>query len=59
MMITSTTRTTRQASLEIMYNIAPLEIYLKEIGLTTFARLQAQLGQPWHSKSTVPSEPHI
>ena len=51
MMITSTTRSTPQASLELLYNI-PLDIHLKEIGLTTFARLQSQLGQPWHSKST-------
>ena len=58
MMITSTTRSTPQASLELLYNIPPLDIHLQEIGLTTYARLQAPLGQPWHSKSTFKT-PHI
>ena len=58
MMITSTTRSTPQASLEILYNIQPLDIYLQEIGLTTYARLQTQLGKPWQSKSTF-RRPHI
>ena len=58
MMITTTTRSTPQASLEILYNIPPLDIYLQEIGLTAYARLQSQLGQPWHSKSTF-RIPHI
>ena len=58
MMITLTTRSTPQASLEILYNIPPLDIHLQEIGLTTYARLQGQLGQPWHSKSTF-RIPHI
>ena len=57
-MITTTTRSTPQASLEILYNIPPLDIHLQEIGLTTYARLQSQLGKPWHSKSTF-KLPHI
>ena len=52
MMITSTTRTTPQASLELIYNLPPLEIYLEEIGLITYARLYPQLGKPWTSKTT-------
>ena len=36
--ITVETRTTPQASLEIMYNIPPLDLHIKEIGLTTFFR---------------------
>ena len=52
MMITTTTRTTPQAALEIIYNIPPLDIYLKEIGLTTYVRLRAQLENAWQSKTS-------
>ena len=58
MMITATTRSTPQASLEILYNIPPLDLHLQEIGLTTYARLQSQLGKPWQSKTTF-KRPHI
>ena len=58
MMITSTTRSTPQASLELLYNIPPLDLYLQEIGLTTYARQQPQLGKPWYSKTTF-RKPHI
>ena len=58
MMITTTTRSTPQTTLELLYNIPPLEIHLQEIGLTTYTRLQSQLDKPWHSKSTF-RIPHI
>ena len=50
MMITATTRSTPQASLELIYNIPPLDLYLNEIGLTTYIRLKPQLEKPWASK---------
>ena len=58
MMITSTTRTTPQASLELLYNIPPLDIYLKEIGLATYVRLQSQLDKLWATATTF-SQPHL
>ena len=58
MMITSTTRTTPQASLELMYNIPPLDIFLQEIGLMTYVRLQSQLDKPWSTTTTF-SKPHL
>ena len=58
MMITSTTRSTPQASLELLYNIPPLDLHLQEIGLTTYARLQPQLRKPWYSKATF-RKPHL
>ena len=58
MMITSTTRTTPQASLELLYNIPPLDIFLQEIGLMTYVRLQSQLDKPWTSTATF-SKPHL
>ena len=57
-MITSTTRTTPQASLEIIYNIQPLDIYLKEMGLAAYVRLKPQLVKPWASKLTF-AKPHL
>ena len=58
MMLTTTTRTTPQASLEIMYNLPPLDIFIQEIGLMTYARLKTQLDKPWHSKKTFET-PHL
>ena len=58
MMITSTTRTTPQASLEIIYNIQPLDIYLKEMGLAAYVRLKPQLVKPWANKLTF-AKPHL
>ena len=57
-MITSTTRTTPQASLELLYNIPPLDIHLKEIGLATYVRLKPQLEKLWLSKLTF-AKPHL
>ena len=58
MMITATTRSTPQASLELIYNIPPLDLYLNEIGLTTYIRLKPQLEKPWASKLTF-AIPHL
>ena len=58
MMITTTTRTTPQASLELIYNIPPLDLHIKETGLATYVRLQSQLNKPWTSKSTF-TTPHL
>ena len=52
MSLTPTTRSTPQASLEIMYNITPLDLHLTEIGLKTYLRLKAQLDQPNHTINT-------
>ena len=43
MSLTPTTRSTPQASLEIMYNIAPIDLILDEIGLNAFLRLRGTL----------------
>ena len=56
--VNDTTRTTPQASLEIMYNLPPLDIFIQEIGLMTYARLKTQLDKPWHSKKTFET-PHL
>ena len=49
MMITTTTRTTPQAA---------LDIHIKEIGLTAYIRLRHQLDKPWTSKMTF-AKPHL
>ena len=46
MSLTPTTRSTPQASLEIMYNIIPLDLHLMETGLKTYLRLKQQLDNP-------------
>ena len=38
--------------LELLYNIPPLDIHLREIGLATYVRLRPQLDKSWASKST-------
>ena len=58
MMITATNRTTPQASLELMYNIPPLDIFLQEVGLLSYARLKIQLDKPWRSKTSFQT-PHL
>ena len=57
-MITATTRTTPQSALELLYNIPPLDIHLKEIGLATYVRLRPQLDKPWTPKITF-VKPHL
>ena len=35
-----------------MYNIPPLDLHIKEIGLTTFMRLKHTLNKPWRPNKT-------
>ena len=58
MMITSMMHTTPQASVELLYNIPPLDIHQKGIGLATNVRLWPQLDKPWISKLTF-AKPHL
>ena len=46
MSLTPTTRSTPQASLEILYNIPPLDLYLEEQGLITYMRIKHTLRKP-------------
>ena len=57
-MPTATTRTTPQASLELIYNIPLLDIFLQEVGLLSYARLKPQLEKPWRSKTSFQT-PHL
>ena len=41
-----------------MYNLAPLDIHIKEVGLTSYIRLRHQLDKPWVSKLTF-AKPHL
>ena len=46
---TSIVRTTPQASLELMTYTHPLDLFVKEIRMTTYMRLKSQLDNPWKS----------
>ena len=54
MSLTPTTRSTPQASLEIIYNIKPIDLYLNEVGLKAYLRLRSQLDTPWDCKNINP-----
>ena len=41
-----------------MYNIPPLDMFIQESGLMTYARLKTQLDKPWHSNKTFQT-PHL
>ena len=40
-------RTTPQASLELIFNIIPLDLHIKEQAMQAFARIKSQLDKPW------------
>ena len=46
LMLTPTTRSTPQATLELAYGIPPLHIYLEETATKSFVRLDKQLHTP-------------
>ena len=54
MSLTPTTRSTPQASLEIMYNIIPLDLHLTEMGLKTYLGIRQQLDIPWDCTKLFP-----
>ena len=41
-----------------MYNIPPLDIFLQEVSLLSYARLKPQLDKPWRSKTSFQT-PHL
>ena len=43
---TAIERTTPQASLEMMTNILPLDLHIKEVGMNAYTRLKSQLDKP-------------
>ena len=52
------TKTTPQASLELIFDIMPLDLYILQTGLTTYCRIKTQLDQPWVPKKSM-STPHL
>ena len=59
MSLTPTTRSTPQASLEIMYNIPPLDLFLRTQGISTYLRLKTQLDPTWEPKNNTISHLHF
>ena len=55
--ITSTVRTTPQASLELMTHLMPIDLHIKEPGVKAYARLKHQLDPVWNS--TTFTTPHL
>ena len=43
---TAIERTTPQASLEMLTNILPLDLHIKEVGMNSYVRLKPQLDTP-------------
>jgi len=46
-------RTTPQASLEIMFNILPIDLHIQETGLNTYRRLSSNLPTTWDPPKTL------
>ena len=49
---TAIEKTTPQASLEMMANILPLDLHIKEVGMNAYVRLKPQLDKPSHKTKT-------
>ena len=49
---TAIERTTPQASLEMMTNILPLDLHIKEVGMNSYIRLKSQLDNPSRKTKT-------
>ena len=47
MTLTTTTHTTPQASLELIANLPPLDIHIREIAIRTYNRIKTSLDTPW------------
>ena len=43
---TAIEKTTPQASLEMLTNILPLDLHIKEVGMNSYTRLKSQLDKP-------------
>ena len=55
---TTITRITPQASLEIMTCTHPLDLFIKEVGMTAYIRLKNQLDKAWAPKKSF-QIPHL
>ena len=56
--VTTISRTTPQASIELMIDLIPIELMIQKSGISTYIRLRHQLEQ--HTQSTLPKfKPHL